>query len=311
MTEIQLYNTPIPPGKAVHIKIPISRLPSHTLIDLTVFVFRGKTDGPHLLLTAGIHGDEVNGIEVIRRLINEDCLTPEAGMVIAIPLVNVYGFIFNSRTLPDGKDLNRCFPGSAHGSLANRLAHILMHEILPHVHYGIDFHTGGDRIANYPQIRCTVDNARNKELASAFGAPFMVDSELIDKSFRKEAMKMGKTVLVFEGGESLRLDELAITEGKAGVRRLMQYLKMRDFQEKKQITVSLKNATWLRNKDSGIFNPFVAYGTKVSKNQPLATITDPYGESHVTIKSPHEGYIIGLNNMPVVNAGDALIHVGR
>lgn len=311
MAEIHVYNTLIPAGKSVHIKIPISRLPSHTLIDLPVFVFRGKTDGPGLLLTAGIHGDEINGIEIVRRLINENSLMPDAGLVIAIPLVNVYGFIFNSRTLPDGKDLNRCFPGSANGSLANRLAHILMHEILPHIQYGVDFHTGGDRIANYPQIRCTLDNAKNKELSSAFGAPFMVNTELIDKSFRKEALKMGKTILVFEGGESLRLDELAINEGKAGVRRLMEYLKMRSFQEKKHIPISIKNATWMRTKDSGIFNPFIEYGTKVSKNQPLATITDPYGESHVTLKSPHDGYIIGINNMPVINAGDALIHVGK
>jgi hypothetical protein len=311
MTEIHIHDTPIPPGKAVHLKIPISRLPSHTLIDLPVFAFRGRAEGPHLLLTAGIHGDEVNGIEVVRRLINDDCLMPAAGLVVAIPLVNVYGFIFNTRTLPDGKDLNRCFPGSANGSLANRLAHILMREILPHIHYGVDFHTGGDRIANYPQIRCTLENARNKELASAFSAPFMVNSDLIDKSFRKEAMKIGKTVLVYEGGESLRLDEFSINEGKAGVRRLMQYLKMRDFQEKPQITATLRNTTWMRTKESGIFNPFVAYGSRVAKNQPLATITDPYGESHVTLKSPYDGYVIGLNNMPVVNAGDALIHVGK
>lgn len=311
MTEIHIHDTIIPPGKAVHLKIPISRLPSHTLIDLPVFIFRGKADGPSLLLTGGIHGDEINGIEVVRRLINEDSLMPERGMVIAIPLVNVYGFIFNSRTLPDGKDLNRCFPGSPNGSLANRLAHIVMREILPHADCGVDFHTGGNRITNYPQIRCNMENARTRELAMAFGAPFMVNTDLIDKSFRKEAWKLGKAVLVFEGGESLRLDETAIEEGKSGVRRLMQHLKMREFSERKQIPIALKETSWLRTKDSGIFNPFVAYGAKVAKNQPLATITDPYGESHVTIKSPHDGYVIGINNMPVINAGDALIHVGK
>ncbi|MDJ1468620.1 succinylglutamate desuccinylase/aspartoacylase family protein [Cytophagaceae bacterium YF14B1] len=311
MSDIYIYNTPVPVGKAVSIKIPIARLPSHTLIDLPVYVFRGKTDGPGLLLTAGIHGDEINGIEIVRRLINENYLMPDMGTVIAIPLVNVYGFIFNSRNLPDGKDLNRCFPGSANGSLANRMAHILMTEILPHVHHGVDFHTGGDRIANFPQIRCNLDHAKNKELASAFGAPFIVNTELIDKSFRKEALKTGKSILVFEGGESLRLDEHAIAEGKAGVRRIMHYLKMRDQEEKKQIPITIKSTTWMRTKDSGIFNPFVISGSKVVKNQPLATITDPYGESQVTIKSPYDGYIIGLNNMPVVNSGDALIHVGK
>lgn len=311
MPDIYIYNTPVPVGKAVSIKIPIARLPSHTLIELPVYVFRGKADGPGLLLTAGIHGDEINGIEIVRRLINENYLMPDMGTVIAIPLVNVYGFIFNSRNLPDGKDLNRCFPGSANGSLANRMAHILMTEILPHVQHGVDFHTGGDRIANFPQIRCNLDHAKNKELASAFGAPFIVNTELIDKSFRKEALKAGKSILVFEGGESLRLDEHAIAEGKAGVRRIMHYLKMRDQEEKKQIPITIKSTTWMRTKDSGIFNPFVISGSKVVKNQPLATITDPYGESQVIIKSSYDGYIIGLNNMPVVNSGDALIHVGK
>jgi hypothetical protein len=310
MADPKINGITIYPGQSVQIDIPISRLPSHTLIDLPVFVFRGKTDGPTLLLTAGIHGDEVNGIEVIRRLLAEKALMPDKGMVIAIPLVNVYGFIYNSRNLPDGKDLNRCFPGSADGSLAYRLAYILMNEIIPHIDYGIDFHTGGSRISNYPQIRCTLENNLNKELAAAFGPPYIVNSDLIDKSFRKEASKKGKTILVFEGGESLRLDEFAIFHGKMGVRRLMQYLEMKDYREKLQIPVVLQNATWLRAKSSGIFNAFVEYGSKVTQNQPVASITDPFGQSQDVMKSPSDGYVIGLNNMPVVNAGDALIHLG-
>ncbi len=310
MTEPVINGVPIPRGQLTQINIPISRLPSHTLIDLNVFVYRSKVEGPALLLTAGLHGDEVNGIEVIRRLISEETLMPERGMVIAIPLVNVYGFIHNSRTLPDGKDLNRCFPGSVNGSLANRLAFILMNEIIPHIHFGVDFHTGGSRISNYPQIRCVLGQPMNKDLASAFGPPFIVQSEMIDKSFRKEAAKKEKTILVFEGGESLRLDEFAINHGKAGVRRLMQHLDMKNHREKVQMPIVIQDTTWLRAKNSGIFNSFVECGSRITRNQPLASITDPYGESQTIVRSPQEGYIIGLNNMPVINAGDALIHVG-
>jgi predicted deacylase len=310
MVNVAINGVNIPKGRITEVNIIISQLPSHTVIDLPVYAFRGKEDGPVLLLTAGLHGDEINGIEVIRRLIVEDALMPEKGMVIAIPLVNVYGFIYNSRNLPDGKDLNRSFPGSVNGSLANRLAYILMNEIVPLVDFGVDFHTGGSRITNYPQVRCVLSHSMNRELASAFGAPFMINSNLIDKSFRKEASKTGKTILVYEGGESLRLDEFSINQGKAGVRRLMQYLEMKNYREKPQVSIVLQQTTWLRARISGIFNCFVEYGSIVRKNQPLANITDPYGKTKEIMKSPHDGYVIGLNNMPVVNAGDALVHLG-
>lgn len=310
MAKVEINGIKIPREKTTQINITISQLPSHTVIDLPVFVMRGREDGPSLLLSAGLHGDEINGIEIIRRLLVEGALMPDKGMVVAIPLVNVYGFIYNSRNLPDGKDLNRCFPGSPNGSLANRLAYILMNEIMPHVDFGVDFHTGGSRITNYPQIRCVLTQDMNRELAAAFGAPYIINSNLIDKSFRKEAAKIGKTILVYEGGESLRLDEFAINHGKDGIRRLMQYLEMKNYREKPQVSVVLQHTVWLRAKISGIFNCFVEYGTSVRKNQPLANITDPYGNTQLIMKSPHDGYVIGLNNMPVVNAGDALVHLG-
>lgn len=300
----------IPKGQCTKIRISISRLPSDTLIDLNVFAYRGKQDGPTLLLTAGIHGDEINGIEVVRRLIKEDKIMPDRGMVIVIPLVNVYGFIYTARTLPDGRDLNRCFPGSENGSLANRLAYILMNDIIPLIDYGVDFHTGGSKITNFPQIRCVLKNERNLELARAFGAPFTLNSNLIDKSFRKESARMGKTILVYEGGESLRLDEVSINEGKAGVYRLIQHLGMRNHNVLPQQTVTLVATTWTRARLSGIFNSYIDYGSRVHKNQPLASLTDPYGQSQYILKSPVDGYVVGLNNMPVVNAGDALIHLG-
>ncbi len=299
------------PGEEVQIDIRIARLPSHTWIDLPVFVFRSKLEGPSLLLTAGIHGDEINGIEIVRKLITRKMITPDRGTVIAIPLVNVYGFINNSRNLPDGKDLNRCFPGGNDGSLAKQIAHIIMAEILPNIDYGVDFHTGGSRIANYPQIRALISNEKNLELAKAFGAPYIINSNLIDKSFRKAAAQIGKSILVYEGGESLRIDHLAIQEGMNGVIRLMNHLKIKKSYLRKYKSTILRERSWTRAKMSGIFNAKVEYGDEVKKNQMIAVLTDPYGNLRVPVKSPINGFVIGINNMPVVNAGDALFHIGK
>lgn len=301
----------IGPGEEVRIDIRIARLPSNTWIDLPVFVFRSKVEGPTLLLTAGIHGDEINGIEIVRRLITRKMLRPEIGTIIAIPLVNVYGFINNSRNLPDGKDLNRCFPGGNKGSLAKQIAHIIMSEIVPHIDYGVDFHTGGAKISNYPQVRALLNNEANLELARSFGAPYLINSNLIDRSFRKAAAQVDKPILVYEGGESLRLDPYAIQEGMDGVIRLMDFLKIKKSYLREQKSTILRERSWTRAKMSGIFNAKVACGDKVNKNQLIAVITDPYGSLRIPVKSPINGFVIGINNMPVVNAGDALFHIGK
>lgn len=311
MRDIIINNQRVAPGEEVQIDIRIARLPSHTWIDLPVFVYRSKIDGPSLLLTAGIHGDEINGIEIVRRLITRKMISPERGTVIAIPLVNVYGFINNSRNLPDGKDLNRCFPGGNVGSLAKQIAHIIMSDIMPNIDYGVDFHTGGSRISNYPQIRALLNNEKNLELAKAFGAPYILNSNLIDRSFRKAAAQVGKAILVFEGGESLRIDQFSIQEGMNGVLRLMQHLKIKKSYYKKQKSTILRERSWTRAKMSGIFNAKVDYGEKVNKNEVIAVLTDPYGNLRLPVKSPIDGFVIGINNMPVVNAGDALFHIGK
>ncbi|MDQ3536316.1 MAG: succinylglutamate desuccinylase/aspartoacylase family protein [Bacteroidota bacterium] len=309
--EIVINGVNILPGQKIKVDIGIARLPSHTLIDLPVYVFRSKKPGPVLLLTAGIHGDEINGIEIVRRLILGKKLMPEAGTIIAIPLVNVYGFIHNSRSLPDGKDLNRCFPGGEGGSLARRIAHIIMTEIVPYIDYGIDFHTGGSRIYNFPQIRSVLNESLNVELSKAFGAKYIINSGFIDKSFRKEAYKMGKCILVFEGGESLRIDEFSIKEGMDGVCRIMKHLKMKDVNVKHQDSIILRESAWVRARISGIFNSFVECGGPMKKGKEIASLSDPFGETKVNIKGHVNGFVIGIKNMPVVSAGDALFHVGQ
>lgn len=297
-------------GEKAEISLRIARLPTHTFIDLPVFVYRGERDGPVLLLTAGLHGDEINGIEIIRRMIASKTVYPLAGTVIALPIVNVFGFIHFLRDLPDGKDLNRSFPGGEKGSLARRIAYVVMNEILPHVDYGIDFHTGGASRSNFPQLRCLFDNPQNLELAQGFAPPFIIDSKLIDKSFRQAAYKKGKVIIVYEGGESLRFDEFVIQEGVNGTVRLMKHLGMTDKSCPPNNSKILQRTSWIRASYAGMFRSVIKCGELVKKNQVIGNITDPFGETEIKVKSPKLGYIIGVNNIPVVNRGDAIFHLG-
>src|SRR5690554_1071593 len=211
-------------GEQKQVNLSIARLPTYTSIDLPVQIYRAEKDGPVLLLTGGLHGDEVSGIEIVRRLIEKEYVIPKKGTVIAIPIVNIYGFIQNVRGVPDGKDINRSFPGVKGGSLARLLAYTLMNEIIPEINFGIDYHTGGAARANYPQIRCSFNSDKAVELAKVFNAPVTLNSPLINKSFRNAAFKKGKEILVYETGESLRYDDAGISEGIKGTRRLMKYL---------------------------------------------------------------------------------------
>lgn len=310
---IEIAGTIIAPGENRKVDINIDVLPDHTEVNLPVFVYRSRTVGPSLLLTAGLHGDEVNGTEIIRRLIRTKEIFPEAGTIIAVPLVNIYGFLHGTRYFPDGKDLNRSFPGSKWGSLAARIAHTLMSDIIPHIDFGVDFHTGGDARTNYPQTRCILHVPENRRLAEAFSAPFILDSPFIDKSFRKEAFRAGKYIIVYEGGESRRFDEFSIREGMRGVKRLMKYLGMGHFRGEDlgaEPSIILPKSTWVRARTAGLFTGLCEYGAYVRKGSPIGVITDPYGNFEHRIVSPHDGYLIGLNYTPVVNGGDALIHIG-
>jgi uncharacterized protein len=298
-------------GETAQINTFIAKLPSHTPINTPIFVYRGIEDGPVLLLMAGMHGDEINGMEIVRRMIDEQLVMPDRGSVICVPILNIYGFINTSRAVPDGKDVNRSFPGSQTGSLASRVAYYIMRDILPNIDYGVDFHTGGAARTNFPQIRCVFNDPVNLELAAAFHAPFTINSPYRPKSLRFVAGKMGKRILVYEGGESSRFDDLAIEEGIKGTLRLMHSLGMTE----KNPAPTLPNhliykSTWVRAKNSGLFRTTSNYGDLVKKNQVIGTITDPFGEFQIKIKSPVTGYVVGLSNNPVVSQGDALLHLG-
>jgi len=293
-------------------RLNISTLPSGTNINIPVHVFRAPEDGPVMLLMAGMHGDEVNGIEIIRRLLRQKLLHPQRGTIIAIPVLNIYGFLNFSREVPDGKDVNRSFPGHKRGSLASRVAYTFVKEILPWIDYGLDFHTGGASRTNYPQIRSLLDNPENETLARTFGAPFIVNAGLRPKSLRKEAAKQGKIILVYECGESLRFDEMGIKGGITGTQRVLHYLGMQEYAKGlEEITgIICQKTSWIRAREAGLFHSKVQVGTYVQKGDILGRIADPYGTKALRIRSPYSGYIIGLNHMPVVNEGDALAHIG-
>ncbi len=299
------------PGEFREIDINIARLPSHTVIDTPIYVSRGTEDGPVLALTAGMHGDEINGMEIVRRLLDTGLNKPRRGVTICMPIVNVYGFLNFSRDVPDGKDINRSFPGNKNGSLASRVAYHLMREVIPHIDYGIDFHTGGAMRTNYPQVRAVLKDGINTELANAFRAPFTIDSPYRPNSLRKEAARKGKNIIVYEGGESLRFDQHAIEEGISGTLRLMKHLNMIDWApEPTEANRVIWGTSWIRARNAGLFQANVQCGQLVNAGDWVGTITDPFGEFKEQIVAPGKGYVVGLNNIPVINAGDALMHLG-
>ncbi|RKR14700.1 hypothetical protein CLV91_0778 [Maribacter vaceletii] len=304
----------VSPGKNKLVSISIGRLPTGTLIDIPVHVFNAKEPGPILLVQAGLHGDEINGVEIVRRMLYEKKFAIKKGAVIAVPILNIFGFIHYSRDVPDGKDVNRSFPGSKTGSLAGRMAYRYVSEILPQIDFGIDLHTGGAQRSNYPQIRYTVGDELSKDLATAFNAPFTFSSKLIKGSFRNISHKMGKPTVVFEGGESMRFDTHSISEGIQGVLNVLQHFSMIEkgaIGLNKKASILLTDRRWLRAPTAGMFIPEEINGASIKKNAVLGIITDTFTLKIKTIKAPYDGFICAINNQAVVNQGDALFHVGK
>ncbi len=307
---IKIYNTLIEAGQYAVIKIPVGRIPSGNIISIKAHVYRGPRVGPCMLVLGGVHGDEVNGVEIVRRSVEQGVFNHlHAGTIIAIPLLNVYGFINFSRDVPDGKDVNRKFPGNANGSLASRVARVFTREILPLIDFGIDFHTGGRGHYNYPQVRYTTEHGPSFELAQAFAAPFTISGKAIKSSLRRTAVDLNKPIVVFEGGENLRFDEFSIQQGMLGMRRVMLHKGLLSDAPAAEASKHFADATWLRSPRAGMFHLVKCSGEQVKKDEVIAYITDPFGEERTQVKTKKSGYIIGHNNTPVVNQGDALFHI--
>jgi len=297
----------VSPGEDKLLKISIDRLPTGTLIDIPVYVFNAKKPGPTILVQAGLHGDEINGIEIVRRMLAEKRFKVKKGAVIAVPILNIFGFIHFSRDVPDGKDVNRSFPGTKKGSMASRMAYHYVTEIMHQIDYGIDLHTGGGQRHNFPQIRYTAEDVQSAKLANIFNAPISFSSKLIKGSFRNAAYKMNKPTVVFEAGESMRFDDYSIMEGMQGISNVLKYFRMISNVEPAYVernkTIHLNGRKWLRAPTAGMFIPKITNGSEITKGQTFAKRTKQ-------IKAPFDGYIFCVNHQAVVNQGEALFHVG-
>lgn len=310
--ELFFAGTAVRPGERKRINISVDKLYDHTDMSLPIEVIRGEKEGAVLFVSAAIHGDEICGTEIVRRILADKVLKGIRGTLIAVPVVNVYGFNTLSRYLPDRRDLNRMFPGSEKGSLAGRLAHIFMHEIVDKCSHGIDLHSGSNHRKNFPQIRACLDEPETKRLALKFGTPVIINSTLRDGSLRQAALERGIPMLLFEGGGALRFSEPIIRAGVNGIKNVMASVGMigSDFKTKKQEKVYISNETkWLRTPVSGIVRNHVKLGAHIKEGQRLAVVSGPFGTNKSTIRSTLEGILIGSNNLPLVNGGDALFHI--
>ncbi len=304
----------IEPGQRRSIDLEVGRLYTHSPTTMPVQVVCGKRAGPVLFVSAAIHGDELNGVEIIRRLLKLKEMDKLRGSLIAVPIVNLHGFIHTSRYLPDRRDLNRSFPGSEKGSLAARVAHLFMREIVSQATHGIDLHTGAIHRANLPQIRADLDNPDTLAMAKAFGTPVILNAALRDGSLRAAAMDKAIPMLLYEAGEALRLDELSIRGGVEGVLRVMRLLGMLSNKRRKPPPepIMARSSSWVRAPQSGLFLAKVALGERVSKEQTvLGEVSDPFGEQAAEIRAPFSGIVIGRLNLPLVNEGDAVYHIAR
>lgn len=303
----------IKPGESKELSFDVANLHTASSVDVPIIIERSKKPGPTVLFTAGIHGDEVNGVEIIRQIIAKGINKPKCGTVICIPIINIFGFINLSRDFPDGRDLNRVFPGSKNGSLASRVAYKLINEILPVVDFTIDFHTGGSNRFNAPQIRIMKDNDMLDNLATTFGAPFVLYSKNLNKSFRNTSYKLGKPLLLYEGGKSLHIDDEVTNTAVNGSKRILAQLGMLrsafKVSKPKKECVFVEDSRWQRANYSGMFKASVTIKSKVRKGQVIGNITDPYGKFNHFVKAEVSGYIINVNQAPVVYQGDALYHI--
>jgi len=308
---IDIGGETIQAGEHASLELEMARLYTHAPLNVSIEVLNGKLEGPILLVCAAIHGDELNGIEIVRQILAKVDTEKLRGTLIAIPVVNVFGFIHKSRYLPDRRDLNRSFPGSERGSIAGRMAYQLFNEVISQCTHVIDLHTAAIHRTNLPQIRANLDNEGAAEMAKAFAAPVMVDAALRDGSLRAEAEAIGIPVITYEAGEALRFEPYAINAGVRGVIRVMRHLGMLR-QSRRTLPyqpVTARATRWVRAEADGIFRSHIALGERVNKGQILGIISDPAGSNEVEIKASQSGILIGQQTLPVVNEGDAVFHI--
>jgi predicted deacylase len=310
-TPITIGDESVAPGERTTVRLPLADLYTGESIYMSVHVVCGRRPGPVLFISAAIHGDELNGVEVIRRLLDRKALNSIRGTLLAVPIVNVHGFLDQSRYLPDRRDLNRSFPGSRKGSIASRMAYTFVHEIVARSDYGIDLHTGAINRSNLPQIRANLDDEPTRAFAQAFGVPVIINANMRDGSLRQCAADRGTPVLIYEAGEALRFDEVSIRAGLRGTINAMRHIGMLPQRKnaKPASPVIASSTSWVRAPASGIVTRKAELGARVADGQRLAAVSDPLGDEVVPVTAPCDGIVIGRSNLPLAHEGDALFNI--
>jgi uncharacterized protein len=296
------------------VDLPVSVLSDHTPVTLSVHVVHGRRPGLTFFVSAAVHGDEVIGVEIVRRLLRTPNLKNLRGTLLAVPIVNTFGFMNHSRYLPDRRDLNRSFPGSASGSLAARLANLFLSEVVLRSNFGIDIHSAAIHRTNLPQVRVSPSDPTALKLADAFGAPLVLTADLRDGSLRKVALDHDVGMLLYEAGEGLRFDEIAVRTGVSGILRVMHKLGMmsgRGIEPPMATPIRSSMSYWLRAPAGGLLRTFKSIGEEVAKGAVLGIIADPFGETELEVSAKYGGLIIGRTNLPIVNEGDGLFHIAK
>ncbi|MGB7994914.1 MAG: succinylglutamate desuccinylase/aspartoacylase family protein [Photobacterium halotolerans] len=309
---IEFIGTQVPPGQSATIDLEAAQLYTHSPLHIPVHVVNGRYQGPVMLVSAAIHGDELNGVEAVRQLLNKVDPLKLHGTLVAVPVVNVFGFIHKSRYLPDRRDLNRCFPGSERGSTAARMAYQFSEHVVKKCTHIIDLHTGAIHRGNLPQVRANLEDQESAEMAHAFGTPVILDSAIRDGSLRAVADAAGIPVITYEGGEALRFEPLVIAAAVKGIVSVMRMLGMirRVSRKKEQASPFIaRSSSWVRAEQNGIVRCVVALGERVTKGQVLAYISAPLGHGEDTMVAPRDGIVIGQQMLPLVNEGDAVFHL--
>lgn len=304
----------IPAGTRQTVELPVSILSDHTPVAISAHVVHGNRPGPAMFVSAAVHGDEVIGVEIVRRLLRAPNLSKIRGTLIAVPIVNAFGFMNHSRYLPDRRDLNRSFPGSARGSLAARLADLFMREVVLRSDVGVDVHSAAIHRTNLPQVRVSPSKPATMELAEAFGAPLVLTSSLREGSLRQAAAKEDIDIILYEAGEGLRFDEIAVRTGVSGILRVMNKLGMisgKGISKPHASPIRSTSSFWQRAPAGGLLRTFKTIGDEVAKGTTLGIVADPFGEAETEINAEYGGLIIGRTNLPIINEGDGLFHIAK
>lgn len=300
----------VPPGKRKDIRLKASETFTAMPVFIPVTVFNGLRPGPRLFVTAAIHGDEVNGVETIRRLQMQIDPAKLRGVLILVPVANPIAFMQMERNLPDGRDLNRCFPGSRSGSLTSQVAATLFAKIVRKADYGIDLHTAADGRTNLLHVRADMRHAGVRRLVAGFGAEFVLDMPAQSKMLRAAAARRGVPVICVEAGEPMKFQDGVIARAVGGLRNVMTELGMATFRRQSPIfQMVLKDRHWVRARRGGILILRVRQGDVVDRDDVIAETYKPYGHEVSVLRAPYTGVVVGLSTRPMVYPGSAVCHL--